>query len=262
MTEEGLSAVRYAVCAIGWLPITSEDYYANPRRDKFRIEGTGFLVARKRVQTCAHVIDSLERIKKKQGTKPFTVGVQVVHPPRAGAAADMSTAFRPFVIRYKEDAIDVAILELGGSDIPVDPVVLVPEVYTPAVGEQIGLCGYAHGSALLSRGGEVYRFGPVVQTGIIAALSPFDRVSPESAVLDLLTGPAASGSPVFRWDTDEVLGVLVEGQIKGSAALSLARLIYRDAKGQFNVRAARMEMTRVIPDISPVDPRGPKGNAR
>ncbi len=259
MTVKGLSAVRYAVCAIGWLPINSEDFYANPRRDKFRIEGTGFLIARRRVQTCAHVIDSLERIRKKQGTKPCTIGVQFVHPPRADADADMSTSFRPFVIHSKHDAIDVAILELGGSDIPVGPIVLVPEAYTPVVGEQIGLCGYAHGSALLSRGGEVYRFGPVVQTGIIAALSPFDHVSPESAVLDLLTGPAASGSPVFRWDTDEVLGVLVEGQIKGSAALSIARLIYRDARGQFNVRAARVEMARVIPEIPPVDPRGPKG---
>lgn len=94
MTVEGLSAVRYAVCAIGWLPISSEDYYENPRRDKFRIEGTGFLIARRRVATCAHVIDSLERIKKKQGTKPCTIGVQFVHPPRAGADADMSTSFR------------------------------------------------------------------------------------------------------------------------------------------------------------------------
>ena len=50
--------------------------------------------------------------------------------------------------------------------------------------------------------------------------------------------------------------MLVEGQIKGSAALSIARFIYRDAKGQVNVRAATIQMTRVIQDV---DPRGPKG---
>jgi hypothetical protein len=151
---------------------------------------------------------------------------------------------------------DIAILDLGGSDVPVSPVVLVQEAYAPTVGEQVGLCGYAHGTTLLTRGGGVYRFGPVVQTGIIAALSPFDFGRPESAVLDLLTGSAASGSPVFRWDTHEVLGVLVEGQIKGSAALSIARLIYRDARGQFNVRAARVEMARVLPDVDPREPKG------
>jgi hypothetical protein len=226
------------------------------KRDKFRIEGTGFLIARHGAQTCAHVISSLQQIKKRQGTKPCTFGVQFVHPPRPGADADMSTSFRPFEIRSRQNEIDVAILQLGRSEIPIEPVALVPESYTPTVGEQIGLCGYAHGSVLLARAGEVYRFGPVVQTGIIAALLPFDHVTLESAVLDLLTGPAASGSPVFRWNTGEVLGVLVEGQIKGSAALSIARLIYRDARAQFNARAVRVEMARVIRDE---DPRGSKG---
>ena len=85
MAGERLSAVRHAVCAIGWINTTSEDYFANPRRGKFDIEGTGFLIAPRTVHTCAHVIESLERIKQERGEKPFTVGVQFVHPPRAGA---------------------------------------------------------------------------------------------------------------------------------------------------------------------------------
>jgi hypothetical protein len=52
MTEKDLPVIRQAVCAIGWIPLTSEEYYANPKRDKFDIEGTGFLVAQRRVQTC------------------------------------------------------------------------------------------------------------------------------------------------------------------------------------------------------------------
>jgi hypothetical protein len=35
MTEKDLPAIRHAVCAIGWIPLTSEEYYANPKRDKF-----------------------------------------------------------------------------------------------------------------------------------------------------------------------------------------------------------------------------------
>jgi hypothetical protein len=56
-------------------------------------------------------------------------------------------------------------------------------------------------------------------------LSPFDILQPDRAVLDLVTGPAASGSPVFRTDTGEVIGFLLEGQVKRSAAFSIARLL-------------------------------------
>ena len=83
----------------------------------------------------------------------------------------------------------------------------------------------------MTRGGKVERVGPLVQTGTISALSPFDIARPERAVLDLVTGPAASGSPIFRLQTGEVIGFLIEGQIKSSTAFSMAQLIYRDANG-------------------------------
>jgi hypothetical protein len=41
MSEKGLSAIRYAVCAIGWIPLTSEEYYANPKRNKCSIAVRG-----------------------------------------------------------------------------------------------------------------------------------------------------------------------------------------------------------------------------
>jgi hypothetical protein len=246
MIGSGLSAIRYAVCAIGWVSVAMGDYYANPKRSKFDIFGTGFLVTRRGIVTCAHVIDALEQIRRKRGRKPFARCVQFVHPPRPGTDADVSTSVRAFTVRHKDDRIDVAVLETDGSDLPFGPVVIIGEDYAPSIGERVGLCGYAHGSTLLARAGEVYRFGPLVQTGVIAALAPFELTQPEAALLDLVTGPAASGSPVFRWETGEVIGILVEGQIKGSAALSTARLIYRDARGQFTARAARVELGRVL----------------
>lgn len=241
-----LSTIRYAVCAIGWVSVSMDEYYANPRRNKFDIVGTGFLVTRRGIVTCAHVIDTLEQTRRKRGRKPFSVCVQFVHPPRPGTDADMTTSVRSFTVRHRDERIDVAVLETDGNELPFGPVVVVAEDYTPAISERVGLCGYAHGSTLLARAGEVYRFGPVVQTGVIAALSPFELPQPEAALLDLVTGAAASGSPVFRWETGEVIGILVEGQIKGSAALSTARLIYRDARGQFTARAARVELGRVL----------------
>jgi hypothetical protein len=107
----------------------------------------------------------------------------------------------------------------------VTPLTLVSHDYVPLVGEGIGLCGYAHGSTLMTRGGKAERVGPLIQTGIISALSPFDIPRPERAVLDLVTGPAASGSPIFRLQTGEVIGFLIEGQIKSSAAFSMALMI-------------------------------------
>jgi hypothetical protein len=57
---------------------------------------------------------------------------------------------------------------------------------------------------------------------------PLDDRATYSAVLDLATGSAASGSPVLRVDTGEIIGVLVEGQIGKTASLSVARPIYQD----------------------------------
>ena len=220
MTPQALSAIRHAVCAIGWIPTTSEEFYAEPKRSRFDIEGTGFLVGSRAVVTCEHVIEALQKKKRTRGPKPFAWAVQFVYPPASGA--EMSTVFRPFRVAYVDARVDIAGLELGGSPVACSPVRIVSSDYVPGVGEAVGLCGYAHGSTLLTRGKEVYRFGPVVQSGVIAALSPFDRARAESAILDLVTGPAASGSPVFGQDTGEVLGVLIEGQIKGSAAFSIA----------------------------------------
>jgi hypothetical protein len=74
----------------------------------------------------------------------------------------------------------------------------------------------------------IERFGPVLQTGIIGALSPFDTPGANVAILDLVTGPAASGSPVFRQETGEILGILIAGQMKRRAALSVTRMIFKD----------------------------------
>jgi len=246
VTPQALSAIRHAVCAIGWIPMTSDEFYAEPQLDRFEIEGTGFLVTPRNVATCAHVIVSLQRKKRKRGQKAFTRGIQFVYPPASGGG-EMSTVFRSFERTHLDARIDIAVLELDGSPVACSPVRVVSANYVPIVGEAVGLCGYAHGSTLLTRGKDVYRFGPVVQSGIIAALSPFDRVRAESAILDLVTGPAASGSPVFRQETGEVLGVLVEGQIKGHAAFSIARLTYRDATtGVLTAGVGTVQMVDVI----------------
>jgi len=230
VTPEQLLAIRHAVCAIGWIGTTMEEFNADPKRGKFEIEGTGFLIDPRHVVTCEHVVSALQEVGKKQGPRPFVRVAQFVYPPVAGAF-DMVTAFRSFEVAQADPKIDIAILTLDGTPVAPLPLRVVPGDYTPVVGEPVGLCGYAHGSVLLKRGKETYRLGPVVQVGIVAALSPFDLARPDAAILDIVTGPAASGSPIFRQATGEVLGLLLEGQIKQRAALSIARLVFMDTDG-------------------------------
>ena len=245
MTPRALSEIRQAVCAVGWIDKTSAEFYADLKRAHFEIEGTGFLVAPDTVLTCENVVASLLQIKQKRGPRLFECGVQFVFPTADGGA-DMKTVFRAFTIAHRDERIDIALLKIDGDPIAVAPVTIVPEDYVPSVGEGVGLCGYAHGSVLLRRGKYTYRFGPVVQTGVVAALSPFDAAQPEAAILDLVTGPAASGSPIFRQATGEILGFLIEGQVKQGAALSVARLTYCDATtGALVARLVGFEATRV-----------------
>ena len=201
MTPEALAVIREAVCAIGWIGIPLREFYAaDPRRASFEIEGTGFLIGAQRIVTCAHVVGALLAMRRKRGGRPFATGVQFVF--RRTADADVSTVFRPFSVLHVDERIDIAVLGLDGEGAGLpSPVQIVGPDGVPAVGQAVGLCGYAHGSVLLKRGKEIYRFGPVVQMGTVAALSPFDLARSDAVILDLVTGPAASGSPVFSFRT-------------------------------------------------------------
>lgn len=234
MIPKDLAAIRYAVCAIGWVGVPPEKFYADSTGGKFEIEGTGFLIEPTVVQTCAHVIDQLERQRRKRGPRPYASAVQFFYADHSASDA-WTSAVRLFDVIHTDARIDVAILRLRKA-VEVLPVKLATEDYKPIAGEGIGLCGYAHGSMLTTRAGRLDRVGPLVQTGIIAAVSPFEVEKPDKILLDLVTGPAASGSPIFRLADGVVIGFLMEGQIKGSAAFSIARLIERDSAGQATAR--------------------------
>jgi len=90
----------------------------------------------------------------------------------------------------------------------ITPPVPVAPLGRVDVGEAIWTCGYAHGSILLQRKDRVLRFGPILQHGYVAALSPYDIPTPEDLLLDLRTAPCGSGSPVFRVATGEVIAML------------------------------------------------------
>jgi hypothetical protein len=229
-----LTEIRGAVCAVGISETTEEKLLADPQRFKFHIEGTGFLTNARTVLTCAHVVDALESAARKRRARPHAKMLQFILPP-SGSDHEWKMVVRPFEVARRDDRVDLALLRLDKSVI-ANPVAMVSQDCVPSVGEPIGLCGYAHGSLLTTWAGKMERFGPLFQVGVVSAVMPFDVRQPDRVILDLVTGPAASGSPVFRQEDGRVVGFLVEGQIKGSAAFSIARLIFGDSAGRLTAR--------------------------
>ena len=235
-----LESVRKAVCAVGYLTVSMAEYdRASLDAGAFDVVGTGFLIGRRRAVTCAHVIHDLRKEMKKRGFPSDRAMLQFVLPKNGL----LERHGRPFQLAESDDTADIATLEVQGPAIDIAPVRLVAHDDIPTVGEEAGLCGYAHGAVLLRRGKSVARFGPVLQRGIVAAISPFDSAEPESYLLDLVTGHAASGSPVFRFTTGDVFGVITAGQFGKTAALAVARSVYRYADGNLGARVT----SRIFP---------------
>jgi hypothetical protein len=132
------------------------------------------------------------------------------------------TENRRFQVMERIDEFDLLTLRLQPGGHEPKPVRIVQLGYRPRIGEEIGIVGYSHGSILLHKGKRISRFGPLMQTGHIAALSPFDSDRPDELLLDLRVAPASSGSPVFLARTGEVIGILQKGQAGNHAIVSVA----------------------------------------
>ncbi len=75
-------------------------------------------------------------------------------------------------------------------------------------GEEVGVCGFPLGLSL-PRGDELHQLTPIVQKGIISAILPYAGIgNPHALQLDIHVNPGSSGSPVFRADNGEVIGIV------------------------------------------------------
>lgn len=245
MDSPGVRLVRRAVCAIGYTKVNPRESIEGAETS-FEIVGTGFLAQPRRILTCAHVVDDLEREMKKKRIPVEQRGVQFVYPLESG---NWGIAVRPFGEEERFAEPDVAMLTMQGASVPVTPTTIAGADYKPAVGDEIAICGYAHGSILLRRGKTIDRFGPLLLPGWISALSPFDVPRPGLLLLSLVAARCASGSPVFQRETGQVIGVLVEGQEGKGAVVSVARALFVENKGQIMARFGRIRVVE----------RGPAG---
>ena len=205
-----ISRVRNGVCAVGYLTVSLEQYLQNTRSPYFQVVGTGFLVRKTTVMTNRHVVEGLLNEQANFGFPSSQFFLSFIAPSQTGdlqitvrmirhlaALSDplLDVGFAEFEIVHEEHFREIAPLSITASiDLRVT--------------EEIGVCGYPYGTAMLKKGNQIYRWGPVVQRGFVSSLSPFDTVSePDEILLDVRTAGGMSGAPIFRPSTSEVIGI-------------------------------------------------------
>jgi S1-C subfamily serine protease len=75
-------------------------------------------------------------------------------------------------------------------------------------GDDVATCGFPLGLAL-DQSTRLKQMTPIVQRGIIAAVLPFGGLkNPHAFQLDIHINPGSSGSPLFRAETGDVIGIV------------------------------------------------------
>jgi len=109
---------------------------------------------------------------------------------------------------YGEDLPDVAAICINAKSLPtmnLQPRLDVNE------GENVAVAGFPMGTQTLKAPGWIHQLSPTLQTGIVSAVLPFPCDNPHALLLDLMTQGGSSGSPVFKSETGEVLGMVYAG---------------------------------------------------
>lgn len=205
-----LNRVRNGVCAVGYLSVPLAEYLRNTSSPYFQVIGTGFLVRQTTVMTNRHVIEGLLEEQANLGFPDSQFFLSFVAPggaaklqvtvrmiQRFGAISppSLDVGFLEFNIVHKEHFRDIAPLDIATSP-------------TLTVTEEIAVCGYPYGNAMLKKNSRIYRWGPVIQQGHVSSLSPFDTTSePDEILLDVRTAGGMSGAPIFRPSSGEVVGI-------------------------------------------------------
>ena len=204
LDQTALARIRRITCAIGVLKVSVDEHIKDPAEPKFKIFGTGFLIAPLLVLTNRHVITNLTSFVEKESLPKNRRHVAFTRPDGVGITQSFHEFEKMAVITNPH--FDVGLIAFRATD--ADPIREVQPAQTEAVatyevGDAVGVYGYAFGEGLLKREfGErerIYRFGPVLQKGYISGLSPYDHSeSIDRMLLDVRTAKGMSGAPVFN----------------------------------------------------------------
>lgn len=211
---EVLKRVRSGIATIGYAR-THWKEALNPNREDgpdYEILGTGFLVDPTTIITNRHVLIELEKDSEILDIQNDQYFVSFVYETEIGLA---SAFIRMGKYTYSPNpTLDIGFVDLQMRPDPeydsVQPLLAIDGLEEVYVGQEVCVCGFPYGTAMLERDGKRYRFGSVLQHGFISALSPYDDHVKE-LLLDVRTAGGMSGSPVFLPGSGVVIGIHHEG---------------------------------------------------
>ncbi len=220
MIERGiLERVWNATCAIGVLQSTGNDTSPGARQGHHWIFGTGFLIGRNRIATISQVVEHVKDIQLRTDQ----VHLQFTHRRADG---EMVQVCRPVVEIYKTDAkqSEIGVMEVDlGSDAESggsQPVPIIPRIEDVRLSESIGILGYPAWTELSidekSCAHSVCRLGPMLFQRSVAGFFPCEGVARiHRLIVDVMGADGLFGSPVFRAETGEIIGLFAGTNIEG-----------------------------------------------
>jgi len=206
-----ISALHNATCAVGYITVSHPRFLEDVKKPYFKVLGTAFLVREGLVMTNRHVIQALLAQQEDLGITDEQRILMFVYPKKPGLW-NITIAIIKAMGHILNRDVDVGLISFAPPEDPefakVRP--LAPQKNPPSrVTEEIAICGYPFGHAMLQKDGKVYRWGPLIQQGHISAISPYENTQhPTELMLDVRIAPGMSGAPVVRPSDSALIGIV------------------------------------------------------
>ena len=132
---------------------------------------------------------------------------------------------------YGQQLPDVAFAQLAVCGL--QPIELAHADWSVRVGMEVATAGFPMGEDPLIVNGLLGQGTPLLRRGIVSAVNPFPCPQPDAFTIDVMSQGGASGSPIFRTDAPEVVGILYGGFPQANITLAVPAVIVSEALKHF-----------------------------
>lgn len=119
---------------------------------------------------------------------------------------------------YGQKTPDIAFVQLKVRDVP--SLKLATGEHYLKVGQEVATIGYPMGDQPLTALGKLHQLSPMLRRGIVSSIFPTPFATPHGFTIDIMQQGGSSGSPIFRTDTGEVVGMMASSVIEWGVAES------------------------------------------